>query len=69
MGLGEMGDPSSIDLIIAAMNRESHDSHKRAYLKALAKIKGDRAKKTVTLYKNSKDSYTRKLVARLLKNW
>lgn len=70
LGLGQLKDGSSVDLIIAAMKEEPpHDFNAMPYLVALSKIKGDKAKEVVSSYSASKSEPVRKLVSELLRDW
>lgn len=70
LGLGELRDASSLDLIIASMKEEPpHDLNAMPYLVALSKIKGDRAKEIISSYSNSSSDQVRELAADLLRNW
>ncbi|MBQ4379490.1 MAG: HEAT repeat domain-containing protein [Treponema sp.] len=54
MGLANLKDESSVDIIIKACEEESahSDYNARTYLIALSKIKGEKARKYVEKYKN-----------------
>lgn len=69
-GLGQLHDRDSVPLIEEALHQEPpNDSNAIVYLKALGKIKGDKAKKIVESYKNSKNDIVRDLVAKILTDW
>jgi len=71
MGLANLKDESSIDLIIKACEEESSysDYNARTYLIALSKIKGEKARKYIEKYKNSKEKFIQDFVEKLLVDW
>ena len=58
MGLANLKDETSVDAIIKVCEneRKGSDYNARTYLIALSKIKGEKAKKYIESYKNSKES-------------
>lgn len=69
-GLGELKDQNCVDLIEEAIKQEGgNDFNARDYLKALGKIKGDKAKRIIESYKNSEDGTIYDLVSKSLANW
>lgn len=71
LGLGRLRDEGSVDLIVRACAEESSgsDHNARTYLIALGMIKGERAKKEVEKFRNSRDNGVRELVAEILAEW
>ena len=71
MGLANLKDETSVDLIIQVCENEraGSDYNARLYLLALAKIKGEKARKYIETYKNSKESMVRDFANELLENW
>lgn len=71
LGLGRLKDTSSISLIIKVCeeSRAVSDFNVRTYLIALKMIKGDKAKKEIETFLNSKEEVVRILAAELIKNW
>lgn len=71
MGLANLHDDASVDLIIAAcrIESESSDFNARVYLQALGILKGDKAKAEIERFKNSSDNGARELALGLLKEW
>ncbi|MBX9668707.1 MAG: HEAT repeat domain-containing protein [Candidatus Obscuribacterales bacterium] len=68
--LGQLQDQEAVDLIAASLHDEpSADSNAIAYLNALGKIKGDKAKAILESYKGSQDQSVQELVTKLLTNW
>ena len=60
-----------LDLIIKACEEESahSDYNARPYLIALSKIKGEKARKYIEKYKNSKEKFIQDFVKKLLVDW
>ena len=71
MGLANLKDETSVDTIVKVCENErlSSDYNARIYLIALSKIKGEKAKKYIETYKNSKENMIRELANELLANW
>jgi len=73
LGLGRLKDKNSVDLIIKVMEEKrkyrNSDYNKITYLKALAMIKGERAKTAIKKYKNSEENQVRKLVNEIFATW
>lgn len=71
MGLANLKDESSVDAIIKACEEESahSDYNARPYLIALSKIKGEKARKYIEKYKNSKEKFIQDFVEKLLVDW
>lgn len=71
MGLANLKDESSVDAIIKTCEKESahSDYNARPYLIALSKIKGEKAKKYIEKYKNSKENMVKDLANELLAGW
>ena len=71
MGLANLKDESSVDAIIKTCEKESahSDYNARTYLVALSKIKGEKAKKYIEKYKNSKENMVKDLANELLAGW
>lgn len=71
MGLANLKDESSVDAIIKACEEESthSDYNARPYLIALSKIKGEKARKYIEKYKNSKEKFIQDFVKKLLVDW
>lgn len=71
MGMANLKDESSVDLIIKACEEESahSDYNARPYLIALSKIKGEKARKYIEKYKNSKEKFIQDFVKKLLVDW
>ena len=71
MGLANLKDESSVDVIIQACEEESahSDYNARTYLIALSKIKGEKARKYIETYKNSKEKMVKDLANELLAGW
>lgn len=71
MGLANLNDKSSVDVIIEVCEKEriNSDYNVQTYLIVLSKIKGDKAKKYIESYKNSDEENVRALVDELLKEW
>ena len=71
MGLARLKDESAVELIISACRDESEgsDYNAQTFLVALGMIKGDKAKKEIEKYKDSKEEGVRELVANILKEW
>lgn len=71
MGLANLKDESSVDIIIKACEEESahSDYNARTYLIALSKIKGEKARKYIEKYKNSKEKFIQDFVKKLLVDW
>ena len=71
LGLGRLKDESSVDLIISACKEESEasDYNAQIFLRALAMIKGDKAKNYIASFKNSREQNVRQLVNEILNDW
>lgn len=71
MGLANLKDESSIDRIIQVCEEEriNSDYNAQTYLIALSKIKGEKARKYIENYKNSKVKQVKDLANELLVNW
>ncbi|MBO4319237.1 MAG: hypothetical protein J5857_02085 [Treponema sp.] len=71
MGLANLKDETSVDAIIKACENErtGSDYNARTYLVALSKIKGEKAKKYIETYKNSKERFIRDFANELLADW
>ena len=71
MGLANLKDESSVDAIIKTCEKESahSDYNARPYLIALSKIKGEKARKYIEKYKNSKEKFIQDFVKKLLVDW
>lgn len=71
MGLANLKDESSVDAIIKTCEKESahSDYNARTYLVALSKIKGEKARKYIEKYKNSKENMVKDLANELLAGW
>ena len=71
MGLANLKDESSVDIIIKACEEESahSDYNARTYLIALSKIKGEKAREYIEKYKNSKEKFIQDFVKKLLVDW
>lgn len=71
IGLGNLNDNSSIDLIIEACDEVSkgRDYNAMSFMKALGKLKGKKAKEHLLLHKNSDDNEVRELIYNILKDW
>jgi len=71
MGLANLKDESSVDAIIKTCEKESahSDYNARTYLVALSKIKGEKARKYIEKYKNSKEKFIQDFVKKLLVDW
>ena len=71
MGLANLKDESSVDLIIQACEEQSahSDYNARTFLVALSKIKGEKARKYIEKYKNSKEKMVRNMANELLEGW
>lgn len=71
MGLANLKDESSVDAIIKTCEKESahSDYNARTYLVALSKIKGEKAKRYIEKYKNSKENMVKDLANELLAGW
>jgi HEAT repeat protein len=71
IGLGNLNDSSSIDLIIEACDEVSkgRDYNAMSFMKALGKLKGDKAKAHLLLHKDSDENEVRELVESILKEW
>lgn len=70
-GLSLLLDKESINQIIALSEeeRKGSDSNCKTYLIALAKLKGKKAKKYITTFKDSESGSVSKLVKEILDNW
>jgi len=73
LGLGKLKDSNSVELIIKVMEEKSSyknsDYNKISYIKALAMIKGDTARKAIEKYKNSDEDMVKSLVKEILEKW
>ena len=69
LGLGNLKDTKSVDLLIRVCEEQQDDFNCRPYLKVLAMLKTDKSRLEVEKYKNSSEEIIRDLVAELLKNW
>ena len=71
MGLANLKDESSVDIIIKACEEESShsDCNARTYLIALSKIKGEKARKYIEKYTNSKEKIVKDLAKELITGW
>lgn len=71
MGLANLKDESSVDIIIKACEEESSysDYNARTYLIALSKIKCEKAKKYIEKYTNSKEKIVKDLAKELIAGW
>lgn len=71
LGLGRLHSEESVDLIVKVCEKESIDSDLNAhdYLIALEMIKGNKAKKAIEKYANSREQPVRKLVTEILAGW
>ena len=71
IGLANLNDKSSIDRIIeiSEKEREGSDGNCQAYLRALSKIKGDKAKKYILTFENSESEYISEFVKEKLAEW
>ncbi len=68
IGLANLNDTESIELIYKAMKKESEasDYNAQVYLIALGKMKSERAKSIITEYKDSDEEFIRELVNEIL---
>ena len=71
MGLANLKDESSVDIIIKACEEESSHSDYNAwtYLIALSKIKCEKARKYIEKYTNSKEKIVKDLAKKLIASW
>ncbi|WP_191018202.1 HEAT repeat domain-containing protein [Treponema zioleckii] len=71
MGLANLKDESSVDIIIKACEEESShsDYNARTYLIALSKIKCEKARKYIEKYMNSKEKMVKDLAKELIAGW
>lgn len=71
MGLANLKDESSVDIIIKACEEESFhsDYNARTYLIALSKIKCEKARKYIEKYTNSKEKIVKDLAKELIAGW
>ncbi|MDN3594194.1 HEAT repeat domain-containing protein [Zunongwangia endophytica] len=71
IGLANLNDKSSIDRIIeiSEKEREGSDGNCQAYLRALSKIKGEKAKKYILSFENSESEYISELVKEIIAEW
>lgn len=71
MGLANLKDESSVDIIIKACEEESShsDYNARTYLIALSKIKCEKARKYIEKYTNSKEKIVKGLAKELIAGW
>ncbi|MCR5080102.1 MAG: HEAT repeat domain-containing protein [Treponema sp.] len=71
MGLGNLKDEASVDAIIKVCEneRKGSDYNARVYLTALSKIKGEKAKKYIESYKDSKERVIQVFADELLAGW
>lgn len=71
IGLANLNDKSSIDRIIeiSEKEREGSDGNCQAYLRALSKIKGEKAKKYILSFENSESGYISEFVKEIIAEW
>ncbi|WP_298239457.1 HEAT repeat domain-containing protein [uncultured Algibacter sp.] len=71
IGLANLNDKSSIDRIIeiSEKEREGSDGNCQAYLRALSKIKGEKAKKYILSFENSESKYISEFVREIIAEW
>jgi HEAT repeat protein len=71
IGLANLNDKSSIDRIIeiSEKEREGSDGNCQAYLRALSKIKGEKAKKYILSFENSESEYISEFVKEIIAEW
>ncbi len=69
MGLGRLKDKDSVPLIINELERQTNDSNKIIYIRALGMIKGSEAKTVIEKYRTSSEPLLQKLVEEILQNW
>tara|TARA_R110002049_G_C9120935_1_gene558363 strand:+ start:239 stop:1891 length:1653 start_codon:yes stop_codon:yes gene_type:complete len=71
IGLSNLNDKSSIDRIIeiSEKEREGSDGNCQAYLRALSKIKGEKAKKYILSFENSESEYISEFVKEIIAEW
>lgn len=71
IGLANLNDKSSIDRIIeiSEKEREGSDGNCQAYLRALSKIKGEKAKEYILSFENSKSEYISEFVKEIISEW
>lgn len=71
IGLANLNDKSSIDRIIeiSEKEREGSDGNCQAYLIALSKIKGEKAKKYILSFENSESEYISEFVKEIIAEW
>ncbi|OBX17554.1 MULTISPECIES: HEAT repeat domain-containing protein [Bizionia] len=71
IGLANLNDKSSIDRIIeiSEKEREGSDGNCQAYLRALSKIKGEKAKIYILSFENSESEYISEFVKEIIAIW
>jgi hypothetical protein len=71
IGLASLNDKSSIDRIIkiSEKEREGSDGNCQAYLRALSKIKGEKAKNYILSFENSESEYISEFVKEIIAEW
>lgn len=71
IGLANLNDKSSIDRIIeiSEKEREGSDGNCQAYLRALSKLKGEKAKKYILSFENSESEYISEFVKETIAEW
>lgn len=71
IGLANLNDKSSIDRIIeiSEKEREGSDGNCLAYLRALSKIKGKKAKEYILSFENSESEYISEFVKEIITEW
>lgn len=71
IGLANLNDKSSIDRIIeiSEKEREGSDGNCQAYLRALSKLKGEKAKKYILSFENSESEYISEFVKEAIAEW
>jgi HEAT repeat protein len=73
LGLGRLKDINSVELIIKVMKEkrpyQNNDYNMISYIRALAMIKGETAKKAIEKYRNSEEDMVKILVKEILEQW
>ena len=71
LGLGRLKDSTSVDLLIKVCEetRKESDLNSREYLRALAMLKGEKAKKEIKTFLNSDEQVVKELASELLEKW
>jgi hypothetical protein len=71
IGLGNLKDSDSVDLIIKAAKKakDGSDLNARPYLVALSKIRGKAARQAILEFQNSREPLVREFVVELLRDW